>query len=97
MAAELTARRFYVSGSVQSVGYRFFAERVAVQLDTAGYVKNLFDGRVEVYAIGTAAQLDELKNHLAHGPRMGRVHGVEENDAEILAHYANGFTIEHEY
>jgi acylphosphatase len=97
MAAEPIARRFYVSGSVQGVGYRFFAERVAAQLDISGYVKNMFDGSVEVYAIGNTAQLDALKDQLERGPRMARVHGVEERDAEILAQYSNGFTIEHEY
>ena len=67
---EILAKRFYVSGEVQGVGFRFFAERVAARLDVSGYVKNLFDGRVEVYAIGSAAQLEALKNELRRGPRM---------------------------
>jgi len=97
MAEELIAKRFYVSGTVHGVGFRFFSERVAARLGVAGYVKNLFDGRVEVYAIGAEAQLDALKNELERGPRMARVHRVEIKEAEIVAHYANGFTIEHEY
>ena len=52
------AKRFYVSGAVQGVGFRFFVEDVAAKLGIAGYVKNLFDGRVEVYAIGSADQLE---------------------------------------
>src|SRR6266478_5991205 len=39
------AKRFYVSGAVQGVGFRFFAEGVAARMGVAGYVKNLFDGR----------------------------------------------------
>jgi acylphosphatase len=97
MAGELIARRFYVSGTVQGVGFRFFAERVAAELDVAGYVKNLFDGRVEVYAIGRDAQLDALKAELGRGPRMARVHRLEEKEAEVLAQYTNGFMIEHDY
>ena len=97
MATETLAKRFHVSGSVQGVGFRYFAERVAARLGVAGYVKNLFDGRVEVYAIGKAAQLDALKSELGRGPRMARVDRVDENDAEILPEYANGFTIEPEY
>jgi acylphosphatase len=97
MARERIAKRFHVSGSVQGVGFRFFAEGVAARLEVAGYVKNLFDGRVEVYAIGSEAQLDALSGELARGPRMARVHRIEEKEAEILAQYANGFMIEHDY
>jgi acylphosphatase len=51
------ARRFYVSGRVQGVGYRFFACHAAEQQGVTGYARNLRDGRVEVYAIGSDAQL----------------------------------------
>jgi len=82
---------------VHGVGFRFFAERVAARLDVAGYVKNLFDGRVEVYAIGSEARLDALRVELGRGPRMAHVHRLEEIEAEILAQYRNGFMIEHDY
>jgi acylphosphatase len=91
---EIVAKRFYVSGAVQGVGFRFFAERVAARLGVAGYVKNLFDGRVEIYAIGNAAQLDALKDELRRGPRMATVDHVTEADEEVLSAYSNGFTIE---
>jgi acylphosphatase len=94
---ETLAKRFYVSGSVQGVGFRFFAERAAARLGVAGYVKNLFDGRVEVYAIGSAAQLDALQSELRRGPRMASVDQVVASDAEILPEYSNGFTIERDY
>jgi acylphosphatase len=88
------AKRFYVSGMVQGVGFRFFAERIATQLGVSGYVKNLFDGRVEVYAIGAADQLDALRNELQRGPRAANVDRVDGQDAEILAKYENTFRIE---
>jgi acylphosphatase len=94
MAAQLLARRFYVSGTVQGVGFRFFVERVAARMDICGYVRNLFDGRVEVYAIGSVTQLNTLKNEIERGPRMSRVDRVDENEAAISPQYANGFTIE---
>ncbi len=96
-SVELLAKRFYVSGIVQGVGFRFFAERAAARLNVSGYVKNLFDGRVEVYAIAGQAQLDALRNELQRGPRMASVERVDETDAEILREYAQGFTIEREY
>jgi acylphosphatase len=94
VSVETLAKRFYVSGAVQGVGFRFFAENVAARLGVAGYVRNLFDGRVEVYAIGNAAQLGALKSELLRGTRMAAVDQVTENDADILREYLNGFAIE---
>jgi len=91
------AKRYLVSGNVQGVGFRFFAERIARQLGVAGYVKNLFDGRVEIYAIGNAAQLEALQLELKRGPRSATVDAVTESEAELLGEFSNGFTIEREY
>ena len=79
---------------VQGVGYRFFAERMALSLGLGGYVRNLFDGRVEVYAIGNLEQLEALRNALRRGPRMATVERVDEQEAEIAQEYANIFSIE---
>ncbi|HXC33594.1 MAG TPA: acylphosphatase [Verrucomicrobiae bacterium] len=91
---EPQAKRFYVSGRVQGVGFRFFAERTAGNLGIGGYVRNLYDGRVEVYATGSVEQLDALRNALQRGPRMAAVDRVDEEDADFLRKYANGFFIE---
>ncbi|MDD5496319.1 MAG: acylphosphatase [Candidatus Omnitrophica bacterium] len=48
----------YYSGSVQGVGFRFTAERVAGSLGLRGWVKNLRDGRVEVLAEGEESDLN---------------------------------------
>lgn len=76
------------------MGFRFFAERTAASLGVGGYVRNMFDGRVEVYAIGSAEQMDALRNALRRGPRMAAVDRVDEQDADILKDYANVFSIE---
>jgi len=70
-------RRFRVVGSVQGVGYRAFVWRQAQQLDLAGWVRNCFDGSVEVVAEGSPQELDRLAEILAAGPRMSRVERVE--------------------
>ena len=87
------ARKYLISGTVQGVGYRFFAERVAGQLGLSGYVKNLGDGRVEAYAMGDDAALDEFKRQLTHGPRGSRVSEVEESEQPVLSRYKS-FVIE---
>jgi len=91
---ETQAKRFFVSGRVQGVGFRFYAERTASSLGVGGYVRNLFDGRVEVYAIGSAEQIDALRNALRRGPRMAAVDRVDEHAADILPEYANVFSVE---
>ena len=97
MPEERQAKRFVVSGLVQGVGYRFFAQRVADRLGVAGYVKNLHDGRVEVYAIGTAAQLVSLRAELARGPHAAEVSSVSEEEEPVKQQYAGGFGIEHDW
>lgn len=87
------AKKYLISGRVQGVGFRFFAERVANQLGIRGYVKNRWDGRVEVYAVGDANSLEELKRHLAEGPRSARVTGIEETDEAVRKEYST-FRIE---
>ena len=76
------------------MGFRYFVERTAASLSVGGFVRNLFDGRVEVYALGNAAQIEALRNALRRGPRMAAVHRVDELDAELLENYANAFSIE---
>jgi len=55
-----TARRWWVRGRVQGVGYRYFAQKAATGLGLTGYARNLDDGRVEVYAVGTEEKLSQL-------------------------------------
>jgi len=77
------ARRWLISGRVQGVGYRYFAQRAAAELDLTGYARNLDDGRVEVYAVGPEKKLDQLAGTLRQGPRWSDVRGVEEQEAEV--------------
>lgn len=87
------ARKFSISGRVQGVGFRFFAERVANQLGIRGYVRNCWNGTVEVYAIGDAKSLEEFKRHLAEGPPSARVSGIEETEEPVRKEYST-FRIE---
>ena len=96
MHEEQIAKRYYVSGMVQGVGYRYFVERAAKHLKVAGYVRNLGDGRVEVYAIGPAASLASLRRTLEQGPRGASVTGVAEGDAAIDPTFADRFSIEYD-
>ncbi len=77
------ARRWLVSGRVQGVGFRYFAQRRAEELGLNGWARNLDDGRVEVYAAGPAERLSDLAAALHMGPRMAEVRGVEEMEDTV--------------
>jgi acylphosphatase len=96
VAEQTVARRYYVSGSVQGVGYRYFASRAARQLGVAGFAKNLPDGRVEVYAIASAAVLKSFRSELKRGPQAASVNDVAEDEAEIEPRFAGQFSIEYD-
>ena len=87
------ARKYLISGEVQGVGYRFFAQRVAARHQVVGYVRNLPDGRVEVLAEGTLESIEALKHDLAAGPDFGHVEQVEELNLEPTGLYV-AFRIE---
>ncbi len=50
----------FFSGTVQGVGFRFTAERLARRFQVTGFVRNLDDGRVEVVAEGEEDELTGL-------------------------------------
>jgi acylphosphatase len=66
----------FVSGRVQGVGYRRFAQKTADQLQLAGWTRNLWDGRVEIVASGDEKQLDDYCEILKKGPSFCQVHEV---------------------
>jgi len=45
------------AGTVQGVGFRYTAERMARRFPVSGFVRNLPDGRVEVVAEGGGGEL----------------------------------------
>ena len=89
----MIARRFFISGEVQGVGYRFFAQRSSARHQVRGYVRNLEDGRVEVLAEGKATAVEAFRLDLAAGPTYARVTVVEEIVLEPSGSYS-AFRIE---
>ena len=85
-----------MGGVVQGVGYRYFAQNAARRLGLGGYVRNLRDGRVEVYAVGSRESLDALRKDLERGPRSGKVSSVSEEPASIDQAFTDGFSVEYE-
>jgi acylphosphatase len=87
------AKRYFVSGMVQGVGFRFFTQDAAEKLHLHGFVRNLRDGRVEVFAMGESQQHAEFRAMLERGPRFSSISGVQEETATPDPQYEGAFVI----
>jgi acylphosphatase len=72
----IVARRYVVTGRVQGVGFRFFAEDAARREGITGSVRNLVDGTVEAVAEGDAEALTRFERSLRMGPPQAYVEKV---------------------
>jgi len=66
----------WVSGRVQGVFFRYSARVRAEELHLTGYVKNLYDGRVEIVAEGDRDKLSSMVSWAHRGPPGSRVEEV---------------------
>ena len=66
-----------IRGRVQGVGYRYFAKNKADELDLTGWVKNLPDGAVEIFAAGPRTPLEQFMQRLKEGPLGSRVESAD--------------------
>jgi len=62
-----------VEGEVQGVGFRYSAQRRARVLGLCGWVRNMADGSVEVWAEGDQESLEDLLDWLSLGPPSAEV------------------------
>ena len=62
-----------VKGMVQGVGFRFFAYHHATKLGLRGFVRNLYDGDVELEVVGERSLLEEFIKQVKVGPRASRI------------------------
>jgi acylphosphatase len=76
--SDMTERRRYrVHGTVQGVGFRAHVWRQVQRLEIAGWVRNRYDGTVEVLADGGAEAHQQLTAILEKGPSLAVVDRVE--------------------
>ena len=87
------ALRMTVEGTVQGVGFRYSTLRKAESLGLTGYVRNCFDGKVEVVAEGEDNRIDQLKRWLKKGPPGAYVRNIEVREGQYRGLYPR-FSIE---
>jgi len=83
----------YYSGRVQGVGFRFTAESVASGLRINGWVKNLYDGRVEIVAEAEEGLLKEFLQRLKE--EFSRYIRDVQIDWKAAEGKLDGFSVEH--
>jgi acylphosphatase len=84
-----TGAHLIVQGLVQGVGFRWFVQREANELGLTGYVKNLYNGDVEVEVEGERGLIEELIRQLKVGNRSSRVTNVQVSWLEYEEKYNN--------
>ncbi|MEO0413354.1 MAG: acylphosphatase [Verrucomicrobiota bacterium] len=89
----MIARRYFFTGRVQGVGFRYATKQLAKGFDVQGTVTNLSDGRVElVIAADDEEELDEFMDDLHDSP-LGH-HILEQEQFNIpVPEGLRGFTI----
>ncbi|TCI28571.1 acylphosphatase [Exiguobacterium sp. SL-10] len=77
------AQHLIVSGRVQGVGFRYFAQSTALEYGVTGWVRNLNDGTVELQIEGDAEKLTSYKRALYDGNRFVGVERIDAEDATV--------------
>jgi acylphosphatase len=73
----VSAIHAHVSGRVQGVGFRYTCSGEARRLGLSGWVRNEYNGDVEVWAEGGAEKLDTFLQWLRRGPPSARVDSLD--------------------
>jgi acylphosphatase len=76
------ARHVRVTGHVQGVFYRAWAQGQARELAISGWIRNCQDGSVEAHLQGEDGNVDRMIDRLRNGPSNARVDDVEVEDTE---------------
>ena len=76
------ARHVSVSGRVQGVFYRAWAQGQARELAISGWIRNCPDGSVEAHLQGDEGAVTRMIERLRSGPSNARVDDLTVDDAE---------------
>jgi acylphosphatase len=89
-----TALHVYISGRVQGVNYRYSTLQQATKLGIKGWVKNLYDGRVETLFEGEEELVNRMLSWCYQGPPMSYVTNVEYFKQDYTGEFQN-FSVRH--
>lgn len=76
-----------IEGRVQGVGYRYFAQEQARKLGLTGWVRNRWNGTVEVTAEGRFTKVDEFARILQRGPQSAFVSEMKMDRTDVTGEF----------
>ena len=69
--------RVYINGTVQGVFFRMFVKENAERYNVKGFVRNLEDGRIEVFLEGNVNEVNKMIELCKKGPKHAQIRNVE--------------------
>lgn len=69
--------RMYIDGTVQDVFFRGFVKENAERHNVKGFVRNLEDGRVEIFIEGNNEDVDKVMELCKKGPKNSQIKGID--------------------
>ena len=75
--------RVCVTGSVQGVGFRYFTRDMAFKSRVTGWVRNRYDGGVELEAQGSEAFVASFLQEIRTGPPLSHVSDLQVNELPV--------------
>lgn len=77
------AIRLYLSGLIQGIFFRGFIKENAEKLGVKGFVRNLEDGRVEIFIEGNPEEVNKMVAICKKGPKHAEIKKVEEKSEKF--------------
>lgn len=88
----MVAYRVYISGIVQGVGFRAYTKNLAESYGLDGWVRNMPDGRVEIFVQGDKDVVWDFLKRLSDGPPLSKVELIQ-TQKEVVKDEERGFSI----
>jgi acylphosphatase len=90
-----SAYRINVTGRVQGVGFRYSAQQRASHLRLTGWIRNEYDGSVELYCEGAADAVEAFIEWLDDGgPSCARIINIQKTIMPVLGTFSR-FSVEY--
>ena len=69
--------RLYIEGTVQGIFFRAFVKENAERYNVKGFVRNLEDGRIEIFLEGNVDEVNKMVDLCSKGPKHSQIKKVE--------------------
>ncbi len=75
--------RIYITGTVQGIFFRNFAKENAERHNVKGFVRNLEDGRIEIFLEGNSEDVNKMIELCKKGPKHAQIRKVETKEEKF--------------